>query len=313
VKKPKLLHIALGQHNTGLWREFEKEFEVVHIDWTIKMRELNNLQREILDAFHSFHPDVVFMQIQNENIVFAETVQKMAGASKVYSWTGDVRFPIPPALIETGQHITSTLFTNMFDVNEMLRLGHRADFLQVGFDEHTFTPVGATGDYPEIVFLGSNYSADSRFPLTPLRAEMVKALNSVFGVRFGVYGGGWKEMGLPEVFLKPAEEAMCYRTAKVCINLSHFNYGRYSSDRMFRMMGSGGFVLTHDFKGIEKDFVIGKHLATWHNLPDLIEKVKYYLEHNYQRENIRMEGCFHARQNHTWRNFVLNFKQMANL
>lgn len=312
MKKPKLLHIALGQHNTGLWREFEKEFETIHIDWTTKVRELNVLQEEILLAFKSFHPDVVFMQIQVESVVYADTVRKMADSCKVFSFTGDVRESLTQHFIDCGAYMTS-LFTNMADVNKMLDLGYNADFLQVGFDSQIFTPAGSTGNYPEIVFLGSNYSANSRFPLSALRLEMVKALRDTFGERFGVFGNNWKVIGLPEKMLNLEEEARCYRTAKICLNASHFNYGRYSSDRLFRIMGSGGFALTHDFKGIEKDFTMGKHLATWHNIPDLIEKVKYFLDHNYERENIRMNGCFYVRQNFTWGSFVRNFKQIANL
>lgn len=307
----KLLHIALGQHNNQLWKSLNKHFKCKHYDWTLKKDDIPELQSDILSTFRSFSPDIVFMQIQYGGIITPDTVKKMADECPVYSWTGDVRAELESHFIECAPYMTS-LFTNMIDVNKVLANGHRADFLQVGFDNNTFTPVGPTGDYPEIVFLGSYYP-DSNFPLTHLRRSIVASLHEEFGDRFGAYGTGWSLLGLEERYLKSEQESEAYRTAKICINASHFNSGRYSSDRLFRIMGAGGLALSHDFHGIEKDFVIGKQLVTWHNIPDLIQKINYYLSHEYEAELIRMNGCKYVRENFTWDNFVQNFKQIANL
>ncbi len=307
----KLFHIALGQHNQQLWKSFDKHFKCKHYDWTLKKDDIQDLQRGILSAFHSFSPDVVFMQIQYGGIITPETVKKMSEKCPVFSWTGDVRAELENHFVHCAPFMTS-LFTNTVDVNKVLENGNRAEFLQVGFDHKIFTPVGSVGNAPEIVFLASYYP-DANFPLTSLRRAVVASLHEEFKERFSVYGNGWSLLGLQEQYLNSAQEAEAYRTAKVCINTSHFNSGRYSSDRLFRIMGAGGLALTHDFHGIEKDFVIGKHLVTWHNIPDLISKVNYYLTHDFEAENIRMNGCKYVRENFTWDNFVENFKQIANL
>lgn len=310
----KLLHIALGKHNTKLWQELDLQFNCMHFDWTEQKDDIPNLQISILNAFKKFKPDAVFMQIQYDKIIDPETVEVMSKTCPVYSWTGDIRSELENHFIDCAPYMTS-LFTNMDDVNKVAQLGGKSEFLQVGFDNDTFNPniEPVAGKYPPIVFLGSHYPAEAKFPLSDLRRDMVLSLKKEFGNQFAVYGGGWSALNIDENYLQSKDEASAYRTAKVCVNLSHFNSGRYSSDRLFRIMGTGGLALTHDFKGIEKDFVVGKHLATWHNIPDLIDKIKYYLSNEYEAELIRMRGCVYVRRNFTWKNFVHNFKRISDL
>ncbi len=306
----KLLHIALGNHNKGLWSSFDKHFETTHYNWADKNLSYEELNKDILNVFNNFKPDIVFMQIQREGVISLDTCEKMTKLSYTINWTGDVRYPLPNWFVETGKNISLTLFSNMQDVIYARDKGVNADFLQVGFDKNMFNPYGQKGDVADIIFLGSNYLSNNCFPLSQLRYDLVSRLTNIYGSRFKAYGGNWEKISPQYYFADTEEESYLYRNCKIAINLSHFDYGRYSSDRMLRLMGSGAFCLSHNFKGIERDYVIKEHLDIWDNLDDLILKINFYLENEYIRDNIAKKGCMFVRQNCDWDKRIEELKQM---
>lgn len=310
MKKLKLLHIALGDHNTGLWSSFDKVFETTHFNWIPYKDDIASLNQKIMRRFNKIRPDVVFMQIQKAGVINLDTARKMTAKSYTINWTGDVRFPFPEWFFDLGKEISLSLFSNMFDVRLMKEKGINADFLQVGFDPVIFHPFGEVAPTPKIIFMGSNYLNNQSFPLSRLRCEMVTALRAQFGGHFKVFGSGWENIIPDAEFLDLHQEAQAYRSCDIAISLSHFDYGRYSSDRIFRLMGSGAFCLSHQYKEVEKDFIINEHIATWSNISELIEKINYYLVNIYERELIRMNGCKYVREECNWDKRMLELRNL---
>ena len=296
-----------------MWRAFEKHFEVVHFDWTLHQHNHHNLNSEVMNCYNNFKPEVVFMQIQREGILSIDTVRFMSQFSTTVLWNGDVRSPIPAWEVQLGREVDVTLFTNMHYVRELSAIGVNAQFLQVGYDDAIFTPSGTKIDSPEIIFLGSNYIDTANFPLSQLRLDMVKLLHKRYGEKFRVYGHNWMSHVGYDIFLNQHQEAEAYRSCKIAINLSHFDYGRYSSDRMMRMMGSGAFCLSHRFKEIEKDYKIGENIEIWGGLGNLIAKIDYYLDNKEERDEIRLEGLKHTKNSLTWNHFVLELKKIIDI
>ena len=135
------------------------------------------------------------------------------------------------------------------------------------------------------------------FPLSNYRKEIVEALKKEFKGKLGIYGNGWDDSDGSFNYSQPVEAAV-YRGATIVINCSHFDYERYFSDRMLRIMGSGAFCLSHNYKGISEDYTIGQDVATFDNIEELINKCHYYLkpENNQERNTIAANGC-HAVHN----------------
>jgi spore maturation protein CgeB len=303
--KKKLLHIMMGNHNPEFAKGLDCFFECVHQDWT-KIDRIS-LPNEVYHCHKDFNPDYVFMHIQSGDVLPVDFIKELSTKSKVVNWTGDVRYPLPNHYIEIGKNIHLTLFTNLNDVETCKLNGVNADFLQVGFDNLKFNPIGRKDKkYPKILFLGSNYPS-AGFPLSQLRREMVFALKERFGDDFGVYGGGWEQYGNGNI-TNYDDEGTAYRSCKIAINLSHFAYKRYSSDRLYRILGSGAFCLSHNYPDVEKDFVINKDLVLWNSISELIEKINYYLDKDEEREKIALNGCYVAHTQYTWNKFAENLK-----
>ncbi len=297
----KVLHIAInGESNPPRQLALENALQSLaepagyrQINW-VDIRQANGipyLRNLIKNVSAELNPDLTFMQIQTPGVLDPGTVRSIPGF--VVNWTGDVRQPTPQWYFEIAAACDLTLFTNMHDVRELKKKGLKAAFLNIGFDQNIFNPYGSKGSYPEIVFLGREYAGT--FPLSPFRKNITDTLIKRYGSRFQIYGNRFNNG------LNMQKEAECYRSCKVAINISHFDLSRYSSDRMLRIMGSGAFCLTHDYKDLFEDFSIHKHVASFTDAKDLMQKIDYYLEHTRERQEIAEKGCKLVHERDTWK------------
>lgn len=236
-----------------------------------------------------FRPDIVFIQIQTPNILEEETARILAANCKcVINWTGDVRHPIPQWYYDIGKQIDLTCFSNMTDVREFRTSGLKSEYLEIGYDPEIYKPEGEKIEAKDIVFLGNNYG-DGFFPESTYRREMVEFLTKEYPNNFGVYGNGWAN-SIGDFNSSQPEEAKLLRGAKIAINLSHYNYERYNSDRILRIMGTGVMCLTRHYLGLETDFSPDNNLVIWDNFDELKTNIDYYLKNDEQRIEIANNG-----------------------
>ena len=300
----RILHISLtsgASPNFPIRTELKKiatfYFEIDWVNYR-NLHGLEQLQNHIIETSKKGF-DLIFMQLQTPEIVTPEIGKILSKNSFVVNWTGDVRENIN-WYIALSENIDLTLFTNRTDV---LRCP-KSDYLQISCDDKNYTSSGDKGAYAEIVFIGNDY--DINFPLSKFRRDIVKSLKKEFGHKFQVYGHGWETRHVNEF-----EESAIYRSCKIAINISHFNYLNYSSDRLFRIMFSGAFCLSHDYKGISDEFLDKKHLGTFINIKDLISKCHYWLKNEKQRKKIAIAGQKEVKKNHTWSNRIKTLMKMV--
>jgi hypothetical protein len=294
----RVLHIALNNlRQDALCDALASLGEYREVDWIaeINQKGLWGFRSDLIATAGEFQSELVFMQLQTPGIVDTGTAAQLPGFR--VNWTGDVRQPLPDWYIDLGGAIDLTLFTNTADMEAMRSKGCKADYLQIGFDPNIFNDKGHLTKTIDIVFMGNHYP--SAYPLTELRYEMAHLLYRHYGGSFALYGNNWN---LPAEMVQHNTHGECeiYRRSKIGINLSHFDLGRYSSDRIHSIMGSGTFCLTKWYPDIEHEFEPGKHLAVWHTLNELIEKVNYYLQHEEEREKIARSGYELVHSRDTW-------------
>lgn len=292
-----LLHIGVCVGSESLPRYFDKQtsYSEFYLNRELKER-LENLD---------YVPEYIFLQIQGDNydgnrstLELMPSLRRLKDkGSFIINWTGDKRNGVPEWMRTFKDCVSVTCFSNEEDVNAF---GEGAKFLQIGIDEAIFTPLGDKLENKDIVFQGNSFS---HFPLSGKRKMVVQELQFKYGNRFGVYGNGWPNV-TGNSNGDQRKEAAIYRGAKIALNVSHYDSERYTSDRMFRILGSGCFCLSHYYKGIEKDFEVGKHLATFTDIFDMKRKIDYYLEHEDERKQIADEGHKHCYANFTYTNMV---------
>jgi len=70
--------------------------------------------------------------------------------------------------------------------------------------------------------------------------------------------------------------------------------------RLFETTGLGSFLLTDNLPGIDELFEVGKEVETYNNADDCIDKIKYYLSNEDEREKIAKAGHKRALNEHTY-------------
>jgi len=73
------------------------------------------------------------------------------------------------------------------------------------------------------------------------------------------------------------------------INLNFTQGG--TSDRTYKVLAAGGFLLTQPWPGMEKDFEVGRHLDTFESADELQRKIAFWLSHEGARLKEARAGC----------------------
>lgn len=179
-----------------------------------------------------------------------------------------------------------------FDANTSVK-GH---YLSAGvYDkEATYKPAELVND---VIFVGSkNYH-----PEWPYRPELINWLDDTYGQRFKHFGGGGRESVRGQALND------LYASTKVVVGdtlCMRFKYPDYWSDRIYETLGRGGFLIHPYISGLEREFEDKKHVVFYEygNFNQLRDLVDYYLEHDEEREAIRLAGHELVKNNYTYKN-----------
>ena len=82
----------------------------------------------------------------------------------------------------------------------------------------------------------------------------------------------------------------------------HFNRN-LSEDinfRTFETLGCKTLLITNRTAGLENLFTIGENIVVYENEKDLIDKIKFYLDNDKEREKMVEKGYEHVKKNHTY-------------
>lgn len=82
--------------------------------------------------------------------------------------------------------------------------------------------------------------------------------------------------------------------------------------RDFEIPGSGGFLMTNAPEEIEEFYIPEKEIVRFTSFDDLVAKIRYYLDHDEEREQIRNAGFIRTRCDHTYeQRFTEIFRKMG--
>lgn len=309
----RLLHIGLyneKEPQMGLRRALSNHFDYKEITWLVK--DIKTLNEGIKGSMPYY--DILFCQIQTPGILEATTFMEWYKHGKiVFNFTGDVRQPLPQWYWDLAPYCI-TLFTNNNDVELLINRGFKSYYFQIGYDELIYHPEKNNehdlSDKFNIVFMGNNY-LNNKFPLSTFRTEMINKLLEEFGNDFQLFGSNWpKAFNAIDLNFNQQKEAEVYRKCKIAINLSHFNLKNYSSDRLFRIGGSGAFCLSHNFQGFIMEY--GMPELAWDNINDLKNKIKHYLQSDFEpiRKDLSLKFHNFISANYSWEKRIQQLKEI---
>lgn len=140
----------------------------------------------------------------------------------------------------------------------------------------------------EIGFIGGIYEN-----IWPYRQELVAWLTETYGKKF-------EHFGLRGEIRHEQLNRLCAKL-KIVVGDSVWS-PNYWSNRVYEIIGRGGVLIMPKIPGLEKEFTPYKHYIPYDmgNFKQLKEIIDYYLEHDEEREKIRMAGFEYCKANYTY-------------
>jgi hypothetical protein len=270
---------------------------------TVKENGIAVLQDTILKKAMKCNPDLIFLHIQSEGILNTLIVDQLQRIANTVIYNFDCRTPEQTQwLYDLVPYVKLVCFSNLEDVMACMAKGHfNTMVLQSSADYEVYRPLPNRGafkaQYPhDIVFIGNKSEGTNlNFPEAKVRTEMVEFLQKEYGERFKAYGMGWKFSKL----VNQQEEVAIYNSCKIAITQNNFQRVDYQSDRIYRAMGCGAFVLAQHFPNINKYFN-NDVCGAWLDKKMLLEQVNRYLENDELRIKKANAGAEFVRAKHSW-------------
>lgn len=177
------------------------------------------------------------------------------------------------------------------------RQGIRAAYLDFGFHDQVHHPA-VDGQYrTDIVVVANAYP---KLPVSHYRWQSIQALIRPVlraKMRIDFWGNRWEEMtdcikGVPAGWrhgpLPYTEANKVYSSAKIILGFQ--NHPTQLTQRVYEILGSGGFLLTDDTPAVRRLFEPGRDLVVTASPHETVSLVLYYLINSGAREKIRRQG-----------------------
>ncbi len=266
---------------------------------------LRHINRRLLALARRAKPEVVL--VTGGDRIRKDTIEalKAAGVLTVL-WTTDPPRGCMPHL-RVAPHY-DRIFCQGSEFVELLRERgtDSARWLPVGCDPASHHPVEVTDEEVrlfggDVVFVGSWY---------PERAALFERLCAY---DLAVWGPGWEMLPkdsavrrhLRGAHTTPADWRKIYSASGIVL-ATHYHdpTGSYpvyqASPRVFEALACGAFVLCDRQRDVLALFRDGEHLVCFSDGDDLVEKVRYYLAHEEERQAIARQGRAEVLSRHTY-------------
>ncbi|MFF2479678.1 glycosyltransferase [Paenibacillus sp. NPDC058071] len=182
------------------------------------------------------------------------------------------------------------------------KMGYAADFLDYGYHPKVHFRTKIRAKYQTDIAVIANAYPDvlRKYPKLYRRQSLRILVHPLLkhGFRIDFYGRNWSRMkpflgrSIPKSSIKghiPYKKVNeVFSSAKIVLGLQ--NYTDMLTQRTFETLGSEGFFLTSDTPAVRALLKPGRDVVVSSSPIQTLEKVRYYLKHEKERERIRLNG-----------------------
>jgi len=259
--------------------------------------------RQIRQSIEEFRPDlVIFGYLGNLDLADLSYLHQNYPDTFLVNYIADV-VTIWDGLFDVTRAFDWTIVSSPSDFPAFAAHGLEVGFFP-GWTQHQYVQAERGPiDGPDVVFIGSLYF-ENTFPGVPFRRETVQAM-AASGLHFELYGQGWERAGVTSLggtYGQYTRNAQIYARAKMGLSVDDVRH-KYCccSDRPYNIAATGCMVLTSSFPGMEwNGWVDGETCAVFDTTGEMLDKARYYLAHEEEREAIGRAGREMTRARHTW-------------
>jgi spore maturation protein CgeB len=230
---------------------------------------------------------------------------------------------------EIAPHYDYCLVPEKYRLRDYEALGARPIYCQEAANPAVYQPRAVPQEF-DVTFVGQCYGD---------RAELVKWLRGQ-RIDVRVWGPRWEyhvsprsrnplkrfwqtPRGLPRHVvggvLSDRELVTMYSRSKINLGFSTCGDTHRDGERIvqirlrdFEVPMSGGFYLVEHLDELEEFFEIGLEIETYRSRDEMLEKIRFYLAHDSERERMAEAGRARCLRDHTWeRRFASVFQQIG--
>jgi spore maturation protein CgeB len=272
--------------------------------------------RHLIEKARAFQPDILWMTGDN-TVISAATLATIKAETKckiVYSTgTSPIVFSRPVER-KAARLYDLVLVNDYYHGIQWLELGakHMDCMPTVACDPDFHHPYELTEEQRkaftcDIAFVGT---------LIPdnLYSQRIQALEALHDFDLGV----WSVHDVPAA-LRPRVKGEALgenmlevlSAAKITVN-THGDFMRYGGNmRLFEAAAVGVFQIADDLPGVQRWFTEGETIVTYKDLNDLRGKIRYYLDHDTEREAIVKRAREHVYAHHTYDQRVQRLEELV--
>ncbi|HCJ66449.1 MAG TPA: hypothetical protein DHV62_03780 [Elusimicrobia bacterium] len=301
-KKIKIFFVApkydYGDINRGLGFEennflhalIHSGYEVLAFDplFIMKRYDKKMMNRLLIESIYRWNPDIVFFILFKNEIEFDTLTEiKDIMGIKTVNWFCDDHWRFDNFSKYYAPYFSYSITTYKGAIEKYKKIGYKSVILsQWACNHFLYKKLNLPYNY-DVSFVGQPHGD---------RSKIIKTLKKA-GINVETFGFGW-----PKGRVSTYEMIKIFNQTKINLNLSNASRGRINQikGRDFEIPGCGGFMITGNNEDLTDYFSVNEEVVTYSDVSDLIEKVKYYLEHNDEREIIRRKAYIRTLNEHTY-------------
>ena len=273
--------------------------EVIFFESFNKMtyKDFAELNYRFLKTVQYENPDVILTVLLSYEL-WAETLNLVRLGSKaiLINWSTDDSWKYEQfsRFIAKPFHIYTTTYPEAVTKS---KLDGYSNFVLTQWSansESLATPIAAKKCRYQVSFVGSAYGN---------RSKWVAALKDR-GVNVECFGHGWKNGSV-----STEEMQRIIRESIISLNFGDSGWilkglipirSRQIKARIFEVPGAGGFLFTENAEHLDNFYIPNKEIVVFNGIDDLVLKIKYYIEHQDERDKIAIAGNDRTRVDHTY-------------
>jgi spore maturation protein CgeB len=265
--------------------------------------------------YKSFKPDFIYVSLVNH--IDTEILREMTLKCKSVMWNYDWEEPFVPKHLEVAKCVDVLFITNLSQIEDYLKAGvKRVEFLPQACDSklHYKLNYKVSKWLSDVAFIGSG---ESNFWDRSVRINLLRKVAREFNLK--IYGPHWERYKneLPVINKKVKGKKFLKICAYSKINLgviggngAWMKVKMGTSNRLWLVLGCGGFYLGFKNPGLDLLLKDNFHLAFYESDEECIDKIKFYLKNDSLREKIAQNGYEFVHKYHTYDNRVHNLLNM---
>lgn len=266
-----------------------------------KSNDINNSAMEmVIDGNY----DAIFTVAFNEHLDFPEAAAKMALRKDipVIQWDCDSSWRFQNWIAPRKDRVSHFVTTHSQTVDWYERFGMKVIRSQWGGSPY-YHPQDVEQQY-DVTFVGQKHGQFQQGNVMKYwRAEVVDAIMNA-GVKLDLFGNYWDGYENWHGYQTDFHAMIrAFAQSKICLNLSNpWHHGTMPQikGRHFEIPQIGRLQVCTPADDLASYFVDGQEIVVANSTEDLIDKLKYFLEHSDEREKIAAAGRARMLKEHQW-------------